>query len=535
MKPTRRQLMQASAGAAALAAAPAIVKAQTKTAANKTLRGVILQDVRVFDPVISTASSTSYHAAMVYDQLFGVDANLNPQPQMVSKWGLSDDRKTYTFELRDGLKFTDGTPVTTADCVASLRRWGAHDTTGRTLFSRVKDTPIKDEKTFQLVLSEPWGLTLDCISKVSTSCCYMMRKKEADTDPNQPFTEIVGSGPFKMNKDLSRSGASYVYDRNENYVPRTDKTSGTAGAKIAKLDRVIWDIIPDAQTAMGALQNGEIDFYEMPPIDLIGQLESDPNIHVDVLNQTGLSGVIRMNHLYAPFDNVKARQALLYLINQDDILKAAVGNAKYYQQCSALFGCGTPMENDANTGWFKGGQNLAKAKQLFQESGYDGRPIVIMQPTDLFVSSVAAQLLAQWLRQIGVNVELAASDWGAISVRRGVSTPPDKGGWHLFAAWTSGYQMSSPLLYWGHAAGGMKGAYFGWPTNEPHEKLREAWAAAPTLDERKAIARKIQEESWDWVPFIPFGKWLTPSAWRKNVKGFIGVPEVIPFWNVEKT
>ena len=76
---------------------------------------------------------TSYHSAMVYDMLFGVNDKFEPQPQMVSKYGVSDDRKTYTFELRDGLKFSDGTPVTARDCVASVRRWGARDGGGMSI------------------------------------------------------------------------------------------------------------------------------------------------------------------------------------------------------------------------------------------------------------------------------------------------------------------------------------------------------------------------------------------------------------------
>jgi peptide/nickel transport system substrate-binding protein len=534
MTTTRRQFVQAGAGATALALAPAIVKGQS-VPASKTLRVAMMQDLNSYDPVLSTSLTTSYHSHAIYDTLFGLDANFNPQPQMLSKWGLSDDKKTYSFELRDGLKFSDGSPVTSADCVASIRRWGGRDASGKELFLRVADTPVKDAKNFQLVLKEPYGLTIDFMAKATTSCLFMMRKKEADNDPNKAITEYIGSGPFIFNRDMTRNGAVYVYDRNPNYVPRSEAASGVAGGKVAKVDRVVWQNMQDAQTALGALQNGEIDFYEAPPVDLIGNLESDPNIIVDVLNKSGWVGNLRPNHLHPPFDNVKARQALRHIINPMDMMKAFVGNPKFYGPCGAYFGCGLPMENDENTAWYKEGQNIAKAAQLFKEAGYDGRPIVMPQPTDLRPIGVTTPLIAQWLRQAGVNVQVDVSDWGAIAVRRGKKEAPDKGGWSLMSTFTSGYQMgANPFFYWGHAASGDK-AGFGWPNNPEHEKLRAAWAAASTLQERQAIARRMQAAAWDWIPYVTYGRWLQPVAYRKNVRGWLAMPEIIPFWNVQKT
>ena len=139
---------------------------------------------------------------------------------MVDKWGVSDDKKTYTFTLRAGLKFHDGQDVTSADVVASIRRWAVRDGAAQHMFKRVADTPIKDEKTFQIVLKEPYGLVLDALGKIETNLPVIMRKKDAETDPNQQVTTKVGSGPFMFNERETRSGQRYVYDRNPNYVPR---------------------------------------------------------------------------------------------------------------------------------------------------------------------------------------------------------------------------------------------------------------------------------------------------------------------------
>ena len=366
MTATRRRVLAGGGAAIGLAAAPAILRAQTPPGRARTIRAVMHADLRVLDPIWTTANITAYHGAMIYDTLFAMDADFNPQPQMVGKWGVSDDKLSYTFELRDGLKFSDGSAVTAADCVASLRRWAARDGAGQHLFRRVKDTPANDDRTFKIVLSEPYGLLIGALAKLSTSNCWMMRKKEAESDPNQQIRETIGSGPFLYNKDETRPGNRYVYDKNPNYVPRAEPASGLAGGKVVKIDRAIFENIGDEQTSLAALQNGEIDFFEVPPQDLVPELEKDPNLIVRVLNKTGHIGFMRMNFLHPPFDNVEARRGMQHLVNQADVMRAIFGESKYWQKCGAYFACGTPMENDANTEWFKDGPNLAKAKELFR-------------------------------------------------------------------------------------------------------------------------------------------------------------------------
>src|SRR5436305_3603458 len=129
MRTTRRRFVQGTIVTTALSALPRGTHAQPSRA--RTIRAVMQGDLRSLDPIWTTANITAYHGAMIYDTLFAMDADFNPQPQMVGKWGLSDDKRTYTFELRDGLKFSDGTPVRASDCVASLRRWAARDGAGQ--------------------------------------------------------------------------------------------------------------------------------------------------------------------------------------------------------------------------------------------------------------------------------------------------------------------------------------------------------------------------------------------------------------------
>lgn len=533
LKITRRGALQGGIAVAATVGAPSIVKAQAKPSAARTVRAVFHGDIPTYDPIWTTANMTAYHGGMVYDTLFGIDGNQQPQPQMVGKWGVSDDKLTYTFELRDGLKWHDGTAVTSADVVPSIKRWAARDGGGQHMMLRVKDIAAKDDKTFTIALKEPYGLVLDVLAKTSTPVGFMMRKKEAETDPMQKIEQVVGSGPFKLNLDETKPGTQYVYDRNPDYVPRSEAPSGIAGGKVTKVDRVVFINMPDAQTAVAALQSGEIDFYEVPPTDLLPQLEGDKNIKIEVLNGLGNVGQIRPNFLHPPFNNEKARQALLYIVKQSDHMKASFGDSKYARTCSSFFGMGTPMENDANTDWFKGGQNIAKAKALLAEAGYKGEPVVLMQATNIAIMSNAAQILAQELRQAGINVKVEAMDWSNVVQRRSNKNAPDQGGWNIFITWSGGSAIGNPIILSAHAATGDK-AWFGWPSDTLHEELRNKWAMAPTLDARKAVARQIQENAWKFVPQLYYGQWVQPAAMRTTIKGVIPVAEIIPWWNVTK-
>lgn len=534
MRSSRRDVIKAGLGGAALLGTPSLLSAQAQPARARTVNAVLHADLRVLDPIWTTGNITSYHGAMIYDTLFGTDANFAPQPQMVERWNASDDRKTWTFVLRDGLQFHDGTPVTAADCVASLRRWGARDGFGQHLFARVTDTPVVDDKTFRIVTREPYGLMLEALSKIGPSCPYVMRRREAETDPGQQVRETVGSGPFMFNRDETRPGARYVYDRNPNYRPRSEPPSFTAGGKVAKIDRAIWLNMPDETTALGALRAGEIDFYEVPPQDLVPELRQDRALTVDVLNKTGHIGWCRVNHLHPPFDNVAARRAMLHLIKQSDLMRAIFGETTgAWRECGAYFGCGTPMENEENIGWLREGQNFDRARALFREAGYDGRPVVILHATDHWFNNPASQLLAQWLRAAGVNAELAASDWGGVLTRRAVRRPPSEGGWNIFTTTTTSVSLADVVSSSGHVMTGER-AWFGWPTDPPLEEMRNEWAAAPDLGARQAVARRMQARAWDVVPQVFLGNMFRSSAWRRELTGVIAMPEIVPFWNMEK-
>ncbi|MCK1709582.1 ABC transporter substrate-binding protein [Bradyrhizobium sp. 143] len=529
---TRRKVMQGSLALAGAVAAPRLALGQNGGSRTITAVGV---DLTSYDPVVTTAFSTTYHAAKVYDTLFGLDLQQRPQPQMVSRYELSDDKLTWTFELRDGLKFHDGAAVTSADVIPSIRRWAARSSLGQLMMMHVKDISARDSKTFSIQLKERFGLVVEGLAGSSIGPCFIMRKKEAETDPAQKIDAVIGSGPFKFNLAETKPGAKYVYDMNSDYVPRSEPPSGMAGGKVVKIDRLTYLPMPDAQTAIAAIQAGEVDFYDEPPIDLLEQLSRDKNVKLQVVDQLGQNGVLRFNHLHPPFNNVKCRQAILYIVKQLDYLKAIISNPDYYKTCASSFGCGTSTENDANTGWFGAVPDYTKAKQLLKEGGYDGRPVVVLQATNWSIAKDAAEILAGEMRRAGINVRLEPMDWAGVSARRAVKSSPDQGGWNVFTGTAPGFSLGDPLGFY-HQGNGEKG-WYGWVNDPRNEELRNQWVLAERAEDRKRIAREMQENEWNFVPQVFFGRWLQPAIMRANIKGvqannFGWLSPV--WWNVEK-
>jgi peptide/nickel transport system substrate-binding protein len=500
----------------------------------KTITVVMHSDLRIIDPGFTTAYITRDHGYMVYDTLLATDANFKIQPQMAD-WKVSDDKLTYTFTLRDGLKWHDGAPVTAEDCVASLKRWGKNDGMAQKLMDFTAAIEAPDAKTIVLKLKEPYSLVLETIGKPSALVPFMMPKRLAETPPGQQIPEQIGSGPFKFVKAEFQPGVKAVYEKNKDYVPRKEPPSWTAGAKVVKVDRVEWITMADAQTAVNALQSGDIDFMENPSFDILPALAANPDLKVDTLNKLGFATYGRMNFLLPPFDNVKVRRAALLAMNQKDVLDALVGNPKYYKICGAFFVCGTPLATDIGAGELIKGGNIEAAKKALAESGYDGTPVVVLAPGDVVMLKAQPVVAAQLLRQAGFKVDLQATDWQTVVSRRTSQKPTSEGGWNMFFTFSTAPDVMNPIANFPVGGRGKNGGWFGWSEDARIEALKDKFSRAASAEEQRAIAADIQQEAYDQVIYIPLGQFLAPSAWRKSLTGVLDGPATPVFWNIDKS
>jgi len=522
---SRRWSFLASVAAAALVA--------TGAEAQTTLRYIPQAKLSVFDTTINQSSISHQHAYMIWDTLFGADSEQRPQPQMVESFTLSADGLVYTMKLRPGLKFHDGSPVTAKDAVASIKRWAPKDTNGLIMLKQGMTLAAVDDRTFTLTLKEAWGSTIDSMAKMSAKALYVYPEKDASIDGNTPITSNIGSGPFKFVASEFVPDSKVVYAKNTDYVPRSEPASWYAGGKVVKVDRVEWVIITDAATATAALDRGEVDWYETPPLDLLPNLKRNPNLTAKVHNPNGAIGIMRPNHLHPPFNNVKARHAFMHAVNQSDFMQAAVGSdPANWKTCWAFMACGTPTGTEKFAEAFQK-KDLAKAKELLKESGYKGEKVVVLIPSDQQIIRDMSIVTVATLREVGFNVEDVNTDWGGLLARRAKQDPPDQGGWSVVHTWGFGFELGSAISNYGLTTACDRSGWPGWPCDEEMTKLRDAWAKEGDITKRKAIGEAIQKRAVEQAYFIPLGTFFQPMAYKKSLVGIVEV--AIPvFWNVEK-
>ena len=513
------------AGLAILAASPVLAQ----TAPLKVLRVVPQADVVVTDPLFTTAWISTIHGTMVWESLFAWDSKLQAKPQMAKDWSTSSDGLTWRFTLRDGLKFHDGSPVTTADVIASLRRWMTIDAMARKAAVVTTAMTAIDDKTFEWTLSQPVPGLLDTLAAAPSHFAVIMRAKDIP-EPGKPATSVIGSGPFKFNTELRVSGARVVYDRNPDYVPRDEPPDGLAGGRVVKVDRVEFQVQPDPGTAASALQAGEVDFLERPAFDLLPLLRKNKAIKLQVLSELASQAVLRPNALYPPFNDPHARLALSYIVNQEEEMAAGYGDPAFYQRCNSFFVCGSPNGTAAGTEDFA--PDLARAKQLLAEAGYKGETIKMLATRDFEYMGPMAEVTADALRKAGLNVDMIWSDWGTVVSRSANQSPPDAGGWNIYVTGEPGVLAWSPNTNIFAYMPCDRSNLAGWPCDAEVEHLRGRFAGA-SLADRPAILEQLQRRLAVVNPYRLLGQATQPVAYRNNLGGVLNSP-VVTYWNISK-
>jgi len=496
-----------------------------------TIKVVLQTPLKILDPVLTPAYSTRNHGYLIYDTLFAMDEKSVPQPQMVESWSQSPDKLTYTFKLRSGLKFHDGSPVTSEDVIASLRRWSERDQMGARLMASTETLTAVDASSFTFKLKRPYGLLVETLGKQGSPVPFIMPKRIASVPASQAITEAIGSGPYKFVAADFQPGVKATYVKNTDYVPRTETASAFAGGKVAMADRIEVVSIPDVQTAVQALRTGEVDFVEDVQPDLMSQLEGIKGITVKSFGKHTDMFTLKMNWLQPPFNDVRVRRAALAALNQVDYLQAQFGDPKVYQVCGAVLSCASPYATEQFAPQIKA-PDLAKAKALLKESGYKGEKVVILHPTDIQVLSSMASVTSQALRNIGMNVEVQSMDYSTMQARRTKKDPVAQGGWSIVHSQWSALDLLSPVINPNLDARGEVG-YIGWSKSEAMETLRDQFATESDRTKKMAIATEIQKLNYDQVFYVPLGGFAKFKGYNAKMANMVEAPLPL-FWQAKR-
>lgn len=498
-----------------------------------TLRFVPSANLSFTDPSISAAGVTINHGYAVFDTLYGVDAHSQPKPQMVERHDVSDNQRIWTFRLRDGLKFHDGTPVRGADCIASIRRWGASESFGQALIGFTDRVDAPDDGSFRILLKRPMGVVIEALAHSAPIPLFILPGRLASTDPFKPVTEIISSGPYRFVADAFVPASHMAYQRNDAYVPRDEAPEWTSGGKHCHFQRLEWSVVPDPATAAAAMQNGEVDWCEGILLDLVSQLQKSANVAVRNTSPFGLGSVARFNFANPPFNNPALRRIVRDAVGQVEYMRAIHGDDDQgYSTCYASFLCVLPGVTEFRTATTGQPNDFASLRAAVKAAGYGGEKVTVINPTDYSFMSSQGVITADLLRKLGFDVDVEEVDFGTSIQRRVSKAPAGKGGWSVFHTSAAALSLANPAVNY-FTRGPAEAGWAGWYASPQAESLVTAWMTAPDDTSRQAAFDAAQRLAWDDVSIVPLGFWRPKTAYRKDIVGTVQCDYAL-FWNARR-
>lgn len=454
------------------------------------------------DPIATTAYVTRDIDNNVFETLITYDADYRIRPVLAKSYKASADYKKFTFVLRKGVKFQNGEPMTSADVVASIQRWIADSSSGKSFFSDAS-VSAPDSDTVVVALPNPLYSALSLMAQVATQPMIIVPKTsiEAKGSTGIPLDKLIGTGPYKISEWKQDS---YIkLKKFSGYTQPAGKASGLAGEKAAYADTLTYNIVPDITTRQNGLSTGEYDYASELSSDNYQQIHGDNNLKTELVKSNFIGLVF--NKKSGPMADVKVRRAVQAALDMDSILRASwTGNQ--YNASGAL----TPA-NDKQWYTKAGLQNyntkdIKEAKSLLASSSYDGASVKLLTTRDYPYMYNSAVVVKQELEQIGINVDLVVTDWATVLANRADPAKMDM--------FITTFSYATPVSY-----NFLGNSWPGW-TDDPAIRSALDGINASTSDaQAKAANEKLQKAVYDYVPLTIFGSFSSFSAWNKKVGG----------------
>jgi len=369
------------------AAAFAALGASAHAARTDLVLGIVLEPPHLDPTAGAAAAIDEVLYANVFEGLTRIGPSGEVLPALAETWTISEDGKSYTFRLRTGAKFHDGSAFDAEDVKFSLDRARAENSTNaqKQLFAQIDTVDVVDPATVRVNLKRPQGSFL---YNMGWGDAVIVAPESAETNKERP----VGTGPFRFQNWARGSAISLV--KNADYW-----------GEPAALEKAEFRVIPDAAAAVPALLSGDIQAFPMFPPDAVSQVQDDPRFKV-VIGSTEGETLLSINNAKAPFDNLKVRQAIAHALDRSEIIAGASN------------GLGTPIGSHfspANaayvdlTGTYP--HDVEKAKALLAEAGFpNGFKATLKLPPPSY-ARLGGEIIASELRQVGIDLQIIPVEW----------------------------------------------------------------------------------------------------------------------------
>jgi peptide/nickel transport system substrate-binding protein len=391
---------------------------------------------------------------------------------------------------------------------------------GKSLSRVLADNGLEkvDDQVFRINLKQPYGALISHLGQLrSRNIQWPAEIAVLEPTEDVGVENYIGTGPFEL--ENWEVGNRVILKRYEDYVPRSDPPSNFAGAQVPYVDRIIWLEIPSEETKIAGLKTGEWDIVDGASLDFFPEMNAHPDIDV-ALDKPGKASQLGINHSKWPTSERKFRQGIQYAVNSAEFM-AALGPEELWTLCATAFHCGTPLESHEGDDRYSQ-NNLELAKQLIQESGYNGEPIIHMNPNDYGTITPLGPVFKKQMEAVGVNIELPGMDWATLISRIG-----DLDYWHVHSTWGGFYGIHDPITD-GNVNGSSRTGFL----NERMVELSVEYAAAMDPKEKAKIVSEIEDIWWDEVPSLLIGQFFLTTPYRKWVKNFTVIKGMQNYNNV---
>ncbi|WP_438618334.1 ABC transporter substrate-binding protein [Oryzifoliimicrobium ureilyticus] len=472
----------------------------------------IIGEPPTLDPMASTADVVGMTTQHIFETLFTFDAKWNVVPLLAETMPtVSADGKTYDIDLRKGIKFHDGSTMTSADVVASLERWTKLASRGKQVAPYIASINAQGDNGVRIVLNKPYAPLLSLLA-FNNSAAVIIPK----ADLSDPLQKIIGTGPYMLKE---RKADQYIQlVRFDGYQPRPESPNGFGGARKAILDEIRFVPVPDANTRLEGAISGQFDYADSLAPEALDRLKGSAASEPVVLKPFG-APVLVMNTKEGVLANKTLRQAIQVALNPEDMLLAAFGNPEFFTVDGALYPEGYIWHTDEGIERYGSGDPEAAAA-LMKKAGYDGQtPIRILTSRQYEFHYKMAQVAAEYLKAAGFKVDLQVFDWATLTSRRA-----DPKLWDIFI--THGPFPPEPVLN-----GWMSDSYPGWWATPLKAQTVEPFIAEPDPEKRKALWANIQKAFYEEAPVFKVGDFNALGSKKKTLKDFTPSPWPY-FWNV---
>ena len=480
-----------------------------------TLRIAFERDVIMLDPMPLTTEPTPPRLA-IFETLYALNEENVPQPALATSAEVSDDGLTWTFTLREGVKFHNGEDFTSEDVVASYERF-VNVGQMAPLFEDVDEFVAIDDYTVEARMNAPYGAFLEAVAAMSGSFVIFpadIARANVDND-ELALEDHIGTGPYMLEEFTPDDRA--VLKRFEDYTIHEGEPSYLSGARHAYFDEIVVLHIEDDGARVAALLSGEVDVVFPLPADDAVRVDDDPNVDYTVTTP-GARVYIKMNPTKAPFDDPLVREALRTAVDPQQLM-AGFGDPEFTNVDH------TPRYQEGQGLWADQSEyyptDMDRALELMEESSYDGEPVILLGGSER-VDFPMLVPLQQTMEALGMNVETQVVDGATFSAVRA-----DVDAWDIKP---SGGGSLVGVTYLNSS--GIDRTNTPWPgvPDEWYEALDEV-KNTETLEERAVAAERVYELHAEMNYELWIGSSYLLAGHSSDLRD-VPPMDTLPFWNI---